>query len=575
MNARITAALLLLFFTGTLFAQADLPKRGLYVSFHPNHKKAWVGKCRHYQKHGKWKYYDEEGHLLKTEPYSRGKLNGVKKEFFPNGKTAFEGAYINDKPEGDWKTWGPEGQLLQLFNYKDGQPVGTWQYWYSNGKIRRTEYYLAGKKEGVQHEFWENGNPKTDISMTGGIRNGLTINYDSNGKRVSQTEYVNDIKHGLEQEWKNEQLVNASEYRNGLLNGYVHRWNTKGDTLEWATYVNNIREGQTIRWKNNKRVSEEFYVNDKQQGQCNYYDRQTGKLLYIRWMNAGKPDSLQTFYPNGQRQNRECFNDAGLRNGRYFEWSENGNVLVTGYYFNGQKQFVWKVFYPNGNLKSIATYQLGSLSGAYSRYYANGKKMFLQQFAVGEAETRVEGKPQIWDENGKPLKPGSTQYEAIKSSVYVEETFVKPVNTDKRYPPAETTNSTAIDPPVEQIGTDVSPMMITKNDLVVEQDDPVFTFAEKMPVFPGGEAVLYKYIADNTRKPEGYSDTDSRGVVYVNFVVNADGSIRDVKVMKEMKGKPEFSEEAVRVIKNMPRWEPGKMQGRPVAVSMTIPVRFN
>lgn len=568
MNARITAALLLLFFTCTLFAQSDLPKRGLYVSFHPNHKKAWVGKCRKYQKHGTWKYFDDEGHLLKTEPYVRGKLNGVKKEYFPNGKRASEGAYINDKPEGEWKTWGQEGQLLLAFNYRDGQPVGTWQYFYSNGKIRRTEYYLAGKKEGVQHEFWENGNPKTDISTSAGIRNGLTINYDSNGKRTSQTEFVNDIKHGLEQEWKNEQLVKAAEYRNGLLNGFVHRWNSKGDTLEWASYVNNIREGQTIRWKNNKRVSEEFYVNDKQQGQCNYYDRKTGKLLYIRWMNAGKPDSLQTFYENGQRQNRECFNDAGLRNGRYFEWSENGNVLVTGYYFNGQKQFVWKVFYPNGNLKSIATYQLGSLSGAYSRYYGNGKKMFLQQFAVGEAETKAEGKPQIWDENGKPLKPGSSQYEAIKASVYVEETFVKPVNTDKRYPPAQTE---ILEGPVvsEGMGND----MVAAPDPVKDTKDEVFTFVEQQPVFPGGEGALQKFIADNIRKPE--TCPECKGSVYVSFVVRKDGSVTDVEVVKDLRGAPGFGAEAIRVIKSMPKWEPGKMQGRPVAVRMTIPVRFN
>lgn len=569
MNARITAALLLLFFTSTLFAQSDLPKRGLYVSFHPNHKKAWVGKCRKYQKHGTWKYFDEEGHLLKTEPYSRGKLNGVKKEYFTNGKRAFEGAYINDKPEGEWKTWGPEGQLLLAFNYKDGQPVGTWQYFYGNGKIRRTEYYLAGKKEGVTHEFWENGNPKTDITVSADRRNGKTTEYNREGKKSSQTEYVNDVKHGLEQEWKNEQLVQEAEFRNGLLNGFVHRWNSKGDTLEWASYVNNIREGQTIRWKNNKRVSEEFYVNDKQQGQCNYYDRKSGQLLYIRWMNAGKPDSLQTFYPNGQRQNRECFNEAGLRNGRYFEWTETGSVLVTGYYFNGQKQFVWKVFYPNGNLKSIATYQLGSLSGAYSRYYGNGKKMFLQQFAVGEAETKAEGKPQIWDENGKPLKPGSTQYEAIKASVYVEETFVKPVNTDKRYPPSGEENTIDAPPPMQQ--------EIIPGPISFEGDDPnntVFAFVDIQPEFPGGEAALQNYISENLKWPDGYPKSETRYTVWVSFVIAKDGAVSDVKVLREENGMPAFTPEAVRLIRNMPRWKPGQINGRPVATSMRLPVRF-
>lgn len=573
MKLQIRAALLLLFFTTTLVAQEDFRKRGLSVTYHTNHKKAWVGKYRNYQKHGKWKFYDDEGHLLEVESYSRGKRNGVRKEFYPDGKLAFEGAYSNHKPEGVWKYWHKNGKPEKTGTYKDSLKVGTWQYWYDNGELSRTEYYLNGKKEGVQHEFYKNGNPKVDISMSGGLRNGTVTVYETNGKKESETEYVNDVKHGRSRKWYNEVLISESEFRNGLLNGYVHRWTSKGDTLEWASYVNNVREGQTIRWKNNKRVSEELYVNDRQQGQCNYFDRQTGKLLYIRWMNAGKPDSLQTFYPNGQRMNRECFNEAGLRNGRYFEWSETGSVLVTGYYFNGQKQFVWKVFYPNGNLKSIATYQLGSLSGAYSRYYANGKKMFLQQFAVGEAETKAEGKPQIWDENGKPLKPGTPQYEAIKASVYVDETFVKPVDTNSR---GHLTGSSEnkVRSIGEVIGSDEEMSVEGPKQDAIEpvHDREVFTFAEQMPVFPGGEAALQKYLSENLKHPE--TCLECKGVVYITFVIEKDGIITGVKVAKGLTGHPEFDREAIRLIKAMPRWTPAKMNGRPVACTMTQPVRF-
>ena len=97
---------------------------------------------------------------------------------------------------------------------------------------------------------------------------------------------------------------------------------------------------------------------------------------------------------------------------------------------------------------------------------------------------------------------------------------------------------------------------------------------EVMPEFPGGEAAFYKYLADSVKYPASAKLAAKEGTVYVQFTVEKDGSITDVKVVKEVSGAPELSAEAIRVISEMPKWSPGKLNGRIVRVSMTQPMKF-
>jgi len=100
----------------------------------------------------------------------------------------------------------------------------------------------------------------------------------------------------------------------------------------------------------------------------------------------------------------------------------------------------------------------------------------------------------------------------------------------------------------------------------------IFTIVEEMPTFPGGEAELFKYLAKNIKYPQMASDAGISGVVYVTFVVGRDGKITDVKVLRGIGGG--CDEEAVRVVKSMPPWKPGKQRGKPVTVQYNLPIRF-
>ena len=99
-----------------------------------------------------------------------------------------------------------------------------------------------------------------------------------------------------------------------------------------------------------------------------------------------------------------------------------------------------------------------------------------------------------------------------------------------------------------------------------------FVKIEKKPEFPGGDEAMYAYFGQNINYPERAKSLTISGVVYVSFVIDEFGGIRDVNLLRGIGGG--CDEEAMRVIKNMPRWSPGKQGGHPVRVKYQLPVYF-
>ena len=106
----------------------------------------------------------------------------------------------------------------------------------------------------------------------------------------------------------------------------------------------------------------------------------------------------------------------------------------------------------------------------------------------------------------------------------------------------------------------------------VVEEAPIFTVVESMPEFKGGMAELYKYLGNNIKYPVMAKESGIQGKVYVTFVVERDGSITDVRVLRGIGGG--CDEEAIRVVSGMPNWKPGKQRGKPVRVQYNLPVRF-
>lgn len=112
----------------------------------------------------------------------------------------------------------------------------------------------------------------------------------------------------------------------------------------------------------------------------------------------------------------------------------------------------------------------------------------------------------------------------------------------------------------------VADMPEQKNDALI------FTIAEKMPEFDGGQKALNKYLDKNLRYPQIAKDNKIHGTVFVKFVVNEDGSLSDMLVIRGIGGGCE--NEALRLVQEMPAWQPATQNGKPVKCYFTLPIKF-
>ena len=105
-----------------------------------------------------------------------------------------------------------------------------------------------------------------------------------------------------------------------------------------------------------------------------------------------------------------------------------------------------------------------------------------------------------------------------------------------------------------------------------EQAAEIFTVVEEMPEFPGGKGAFLKYLAENINYPESAKKDGVQGRVFVNFVVEKNGSISGVNVLRGVR--EDLDQEAIRVVSEMPKWKPGKQRGEAVRVSFNVPIKY-
>ena len=177
--------------------------------------------------------------------------------------------------------------------------------------------------------------------------------------------------------------------------------------------------------------------------------------------------------------------------------------------------------------------------------------IMIREIALDEEMTEITTQDQ------KPQPPvevpqQTTQIEIVNDDVEVEDNL--DINADVTQE--------------EIIEEYVKPEVIEEE--VVEQE--IFTIVETMPSFPGGQEKLMHYLATNIKYPQIARESNVQGRVYLSFVVEPDGSVSNVKVLRGIGAG--CDEEAMRVVKAMPKWSPGKQRGKAVRVSYNLPVNF-
>lgn len=123
----------------------------------------------------------------------------------------------------------------------------------------------------------------------------------------------------------------------------------------------------------------------------------------------------------------------------------------------------------------------------------------------------------------------------------------------------------------EATNIEITPVKVEEDE--EEEEQTIFQVVENDPEFPGGVEALMKYLQQNIKYPQLARENNITGRVYVTFVVERDGSVTGVRVVRDIGGG--CGQEAVRVVKAMPKWSPGKQRGKAVRVQYNLPVNFS
>jgi TonB family protein len=159
------------------------------------------------------------------------------------------------------------------------------------------------------------------------------------------------------------------------------------------------------------------------------------------------------------------------------------------------------------------------------------------------------------------------EYQAGEYFIYVyDKTLMTKLNN------ASNTSSTAQLSNPNRVNFENEEEMPPEDPKVNSNAGKVYTYVEEQPKFPGGEAAMYEYLQKNIKYPPLARENGITGRVYLSFIIGPDGYIRDIRVIRGIGAG--CDEEAIRVLKNMPLWIPGKQNGEPVNVKFNMPINF-
>lgn len=584
MKTALSIFIFLFAFSGLQLDAQTGKKKGKVTTYYEKGKKESSGKVKNYKKQGTWKYWDEQGNLVKTIQFTNDQKNGLYTEYFKDGKISTQGNYQADLKTGTWTSYYQGGKKSSELNYANNQFNGLEQWWYEDGNLREQSTYENGVI--VSRYTWYYGGKKKAIeTYKNGLAEGTWRLYpdpaDSHDTLpASVDEYSGGKRTGVHRSYANGRLSDEIHYQNDKLDGEYKKWDNTGNLGVSENYKGGVRDGLCRYFNRGKLIREATYSNGKINGtEKEYYNG--SEPTRISWYYQGRLDSVYTYFSNGKPETTRVYRylPGFVRTEEfsvYTEYDSTGHKLLRGGYHFEAKNGMWTTFYPDGKIKSETPYDSGKIKGTYKKWYANGKPL-IEMECDGNT---VVAPPKIWDEKGKLLKPGSKQYQELLDSSKPGEVY----NDPNQYHLNRTqllTDRIKVEPPPVQ---DDAPPPLHQVDEVLpsqqqnvqgeEEPEQVFTYVEEQPEFPGGNDSLQAFLKRNIHYPQMEKEMQKQGTVFVTFVVENDGSITDVKVAKEVPGAPGLSKEAVRVVSSMPKWKPGKMNGRAVRVQYTMPVKF-
>lgn len=517
-----------------------------------------------YKKHGRNVVRDSAGGLAigRTKNYKR---EGRWLEVYPNGNIAHEGSYHLGLPEGrhTWY-WVTEG-CKEIAEYKHGVLNGIYVAYDQHIDTAKYCYYLDGALNGY---YYEHDTANLDVFMSGtyvaGQRTG-TWEYGNSDSLVT-CEYVNGQKHGAFRLEQRSHDITEGFYKHGI-----------PDSV-WRVYAG----GELIHeyWLSNKKKYKTeklfFYQSDTVDCETRYrapgepsmfiLNYRSGTPAKTEWYTGVFVDSIVQFYPDGKLMSKNTYGKNRFTGASPLRVScaldTSGQELFRKYCYTDGSDSVRYDYNDKGVLVRKTVYDHGSLRSSY--YYYSSGKLKLQI----SSDTLL-----AYSSNGKRLRTGSKEYAQLflqidsldeqYASIQLVADLHAPQSPVSISGPKDTTD-------VTYIGYD-EPYRRNSNGLLVPEAEPAVLYADVMPEFPGQ---IELYLMEHIHYPDNEREMEIQGTVYVRFVVERDGTVTGVQVLKGVPGGPGLSAEAIRVVTWMPKWKPATQNGRPVRCIMTLPIKF-
>jgi protein TonB len=551
--------------------------------------------------------------LSAQQPKKKGKYT----EKYDNGHVKVKGRFKNYKREGTWVWYGkwskdtigavtysagvPDGRYYSYSggiecrgNYRNGNKTGIWNYRclpqsdstcvYTSTDSNTFEYTVVSRKG---RTFTQKG------KVIGGMREGLyeasAGNFEKTGREEKTLEgnYINNHKNGLWLQYgKNGKLQRQIMYsydtlkssRRFIYSDTVLLSESDSILTEWPR---KYKTRKTTFYYNGHKKREEIFNGWKRDSVwTNWYE--SGKIQNVRTFVNGEPDGKEEeWFSNGTKR-LEANYINGKRNGLYVWRNTDGSLRDSGIYVERKKDGPWietegyrnkeKMVYcnykdgkRNGKFTGYFThtssgesapeksrrkqeegfYKNGRLNGKYSAWYITGKKKEESNYVDGE----LRGRCTLYDERGK----------VISSRVYQEQEL----------PPVQGA--------ITQVGDKAAegPDVVIPQEASVEGRDYYDEFSVDQPAeFPGGMLELYKFLQTKIQYPQIEKEAGIQGTVYIRFLINTDGKIERLEVMKGISGGKALEREAMRVMKTMPDWKPALLKGKAVRQRFMLPVKF-
>lgn len=207
------------------------------------------------------------------------------------------------------------------------------------------------------------------------------------------------------------------------------------------------------------------------------------------------------------------------------------------------------IFFQLGLVIALTVIFFGFNYKKYDKQNNDWEQLVVTQVTEEEIEITKQEEPKQ-----QPQQVSTTVLQIVEDDVVV--------NDDLDINAEDDQNST--------VGDYVAPIETDDEPKFEEQE--IFTIVEETAEFPGGEEGLFKFLSDNVKYPTMARESNVSGTVFVTFVVEPDGSVSNVKLLRGIGGG--CDEEAMRVVKQMPRWKAGKQRGRPVRQQYNLPIKF-